>query len=231
MDMEAVGAVAERTIPPRAEQWMYMATRQVGLIDAAQMLHERYFVEGGIESIRYEASGEYSERNDATVLRRLMATRRPTSAEEMLPVLREVAFPGHAAELAARAYVYELAVLRNALNRVVPLAPDPTVAQALVDAFMNNHPHIVGVRDTLAHLDERYVSEARRRTFTAQAGPVGRDILNHGLAILPDRISAHMASGQFGEVLISGAVVRQARQLVVDFAGLFPIATETTAPP
>lgn len=228
MDMETVRAVALRDLPARAEQWMYMATRQVGLIDASQALHARYLSEGGIESIQYEASGQYSERNDGSLYHRLMAIYQPTTIEEATPMLRELSFPGHAAELAARAFVYELAVLRNVLNRIVPLTPKPDTAQALVDAFMTRNPDIVGVRDTLAHLDERYVSEARGRTFTAQPGSIGRDTLNHGLAILPDRISTHMADGRFGEVWINENVVQQARQVVVDIAELFPMVPGLT---
>ncbi len=206
-----------------------MAARQLALTEAAKALHANYIQEGGISSATHAATGTYSEASDGMLMNALIAKHQPTDLESAIPMVAEGSFPGEVVDLAARSFVYELAVFRLMLRSVSLHAADQVAAQMLCSQFDIAVPGLVPVRDTLAHLDERFAGLSRGRSINPVATTVGTNILDLGIVVRNDRIGAHTADGSFQEVMMTSATIDAALDFIRGMTLLFP-ATPPSVP-
>lgn len=212
-----------RQYPDPVASWMQMALTQLGYSEAALQLYRMYLVAGGITSATHSGDGLYSERSDGTLLRTLMKERRPTTIEEADPIISQAMFPGEVVNIAARSFVYELAVFRLALRRAAAVSGDPA-GEAATAAFDVAVPGLVPVRDTLAHLDERFARESRGRRIVPQPTTVDGDTLDLGIAMTADRIGAHTADGSFQFVELNEGTVASATTYLRAVIALYPLS-------
>lgn len=226
MDVELMLGLGARDLSERQATLLWSALRQLQLAKAAARVHREMMARGGITSTAAFASrGLHQEQTNGAFIATMLSDNPPSSEAEISRIVGEVGFPGAAAESAARACIYELAVFRNLMRAASKQVAERSAADAVVTAFDDEVPGLVAVRDTLAHLDERFSGEARGRAISPQTTTVQGEVMELGAVVEIDRISAHTASGQFVTVNIGDDTFTATRKAFRGMIALFPLAT------
>lgn len=103
-------------------------------------------------------------------------------------------------------------------------ADRPATVQAQVDCFRAKLPHVVGVRDSEMHKDERLQGMARNRPINIQ--PIDNGVIRGGKMLVADTLngttfSATMADGHLGEVDVSEESLEIARECIQNVISAF----------
>lgn len=120
--------------------------------------------------------------------------------------------------LLARSFVYELAVFRALLKSVGSVCPE--VSDQVVTALERldqDVPDLVGVRDSLAHLEDRTLGEVRGKPIAWEEEEPSA-LLTVGKGV----ISAPMGSGRLGVVSLSAGTVRSCEAALEAVIRAFP---------
>lgn len=217
MDVWLLLEIANRDMPGEARRLLTLGGHQLALAETALELHQE--TSGDFTAANLAGPGIASVSGGFAAF----ANTRPRNAHEVMALATAMLRPSRRSELGARTFVYELAVLRRAAVAVGKLTPCPDEARALIARFDASCPTLVKLRDTLAHMDERFIGEARRVAIAVQPAMVGNEALEPGLSVAPGSLSGHLADGSFGRVEISGVVRDAAKALLIDLTRLFPL--------
>lgn len=228
MDFELMMELGARDLSERQATLLWSGLRQLQLAKAAARVHREMMARGGVTSTAAFASrGLHQEQTNGAFIAALLSDSPPSSEADVSRIAEEVGFPGAAAESAARACIYELAVFRNLMKAASNQVPERSAADAVVAEFDADVPGLVSVRDTLAHLDERFSGVARGRAISPQPTLVQGELMELGAVVEIDRISAHTASGQFVTVNFGDDTFIATRNAFRRMIALFPPATPT----
>lgn len=225
MTVQLIMDLGARKMDSHPTTLMWAAFRQLTLVKAALRLHVEHLGRGEVTSVATFASqGLFSEVNSGSVISHSLRHGFPTTIDDASALIDDVQFHGAAAEIVTRGFVYELAVFRNMLRAVASHTTDEVACESAVSTFDGKVPDLVPLRDTLAHLDERYRGLSRGRGINPQPTSVQGETLDLGLVLESGRIGAHAADGQFRQVEISDSTVEAATELFQTVVALFPLS-------
>lgn len=216
MELSLLLLLAQREMNERPRALLMLALEQLELVRTALGLHRESAGAFGLAAVMGPGIVSVTGMSDPSSLAI------PQTPDEMIAFARSWAAPGRKATIAARSFVHELVVLRRAVGAAARFAPDPAAAERRAAQFDTAYPMLVQLRDTLAHLDERFVAESYGKSIPIQPATVDGQTLDPGVSVRPGRISGHVKSGAFVDLPVDEEVLQAARSLILGVIARFP---------
>lgn len=225
--------IAEREYPETVAGLPWLGWQQLGLADAALCLFRNQVSESGITTSIAAANGEFTDTHSSDLYRRLLAIHKPTGQASFMPVIEGMYWPSQVIHMTARSFVYELAVFRNLMKRLAEDVPASRFEYAAgrLERFDSALPNLVAIRDSLAHIDERFMGMNRKKPISPQKTTVGGNDLDLGAALNGDRLGIHTKTGAYEEIAITEATFNAAVVLLVNLVTCFPMNSTAKQPP